>query len=131
MDSFFVFRQTPSTRQRTQRAEALYTVVVTTSVPGKGNDVFNLVRDTGPNDVLLAQNCERVHGLERVDGEMQNSRRNAERRWVGNAEFVRVDLKEMKDAFVRAGDAGAQDVVVVDQPREGPHKSLSEQLARS
>lgn len=113
------------------QAGTLYGVVAQAADLGEDDVVCDLFCGTGTIGLTLAGQCKKVVGLEIVDAAVEDARRNAKRNGIGNAEFVKVNLEKMKDSFVVAGGAEAPDVIVVDPPRAGLHKSLVKQFALS
>jgi 23S rRNA (uracil1939-C5)-methyltransferase len=110
-------------------AEKLYqTALKGSELTGK-EVVFDLYCGTGSISLFLAQKAKEVHGFEVIVSAVEDATRNAVRNGVGNAKFHVANL----DNFFKFG-AGKKypkpDVVVVDPPRVGMHKFMTNYLPK-
>ena len=113
----------------TGMAEKLYqTALKGSELTGK-EVVFDLYCGTGSISLFLAQKAKEVHGFEVIVSAVEDATRNAVRNGVGNAKFHVANL----DNFFKFG-AGKKypkpDVVVVDPPRVGMHKFMTNYLPK-
>ena len=91
--------------------------------------VFDLYCGTGSISLFLAQKAKEVHGFEVIVSAVEDATRNAVRNGIGNVKFHVANL----DNFFKFGKIKKYpkpDVVVVDPPRAGMHKSMTSYLPR-
>ncbi len=112
------------------QAEVLYRTVAKAAALSRNDVVVDLFCGTGTIGLTLAKYCRKVYGLELVDAAVEDAQRNAKRNGITNAEFVKINLEKLKDSFTLACGSDVPDVIVVDPPRAGLHKTLVQQLAR-
>jgi 23S rRNA (uracil1939-C5)-methyltransferase len=110
-------------------AEKLYqTALEGAKLTGK-EIVFDLYCGTGSISLFLAQKAKEVHGFEVIVSSVEDATRNAIRNGVGNAFFHIANL----DNFFKFGVGKKYpkpDVIVVDPPRAGMHKFMTNYLPR-
>ncbi|MBT4148857.1 MAG: 23S rRNA (uracil(1939)-C(5))-methyltransferase RlmD [Candidatus Marinimicrobia bacterium] len=110
-------------------AEKLYqTALESAKLTGK-EIVFDLYCGTGSISLFLAQKAKEVHGFEVIVSSVEDATRNAVRNGVGNAFFHVANL----DNFFKFGVGKKYpkpDVIVVDPPRAGMHKFMTNYLPR-
>ena len=110
-------------------AEKLYqTALDGAKLTGK-EIVFDLYCGTGSISLFLAQKAKEVHGFEVIVSSVEDATRNAVRNGVGNAFFHVANL----DNFFKFGVGKKYpkpDVIVVDPPRAGMHKYMTNYLPR-
>ena len=113
----------------TLMAEKLYqTALKGAELTGK-EVVFDLYCGTGSISLFLAQKAKEVHGFEVIVSAVEDATRNAVRNGIGNVKFHVANL----DNFFKYGKIKKYpkpDVVVVDPPRAGMHKSMTSYLPR-
>ena len=113
----------------TLMAEKLYqTALKGAELTGK-EGVFDLYCGTGSISLFLAQKAKEVHGFEVIVSAVEDATRNAVRNGIGNVKFHVANL----DNFFKYGKIKKYpkpDVVVVDPPRAGMHKSMTSYLPR-
>ncbi|MDP6339161.1 MAG: 23S rRNA (uracil(1939)-C(5))-methyltransferase RlmD [Candidatus Marinimicrobia bacterium] len=91
--------------------------------------VFDLYCGTGSISLFLAQKAKEVHGFEVIVSAVEDATRNAVRNNMGNVHFHVANL----DNFFKFGVGKKYpkpDVVVVDPPRAGMHKFMSNYLPK-
>ena len=91
--------------------------------------VFDLYSGTGSVSLFLAQKAKEVHGFEVIVSSVEDATRNAIRNGVGNAHFHVANL----DNFFKFGVGKKYpkpDVIVVDPPRAGMHKFMTNYLPK-
>ena len=91
--------------------------------------VFDLYCGTGSISLFLAQKAKEVHGFEVIVSAVEDATRNAVRNGVGNVKFHVANLDNYFK-FGRSKKYPKPDVVVVDPPRTGMHKSMSSYLPK-
>jgi len=110
-------------------AEKLYqTALDGAKLTGK-EIVFDLYCGTGSISLFLAQKAKEVHGFEVIVSSVEDATRNAVLNGVGNAFFHIANL----DNFFKFGVGKKYpkpDVIVVDPPRAGMHKYMTNYLPR-
>ena len=95
--------------------------------------VWDLYCGTGTISLFLARKAGSVIGVEIVPEAIENARMNAELNGIRNAEFL---VGKAEDILPRlAGDQegtpGAPDVIVVDPPRKGLDRTVTETILRT
>ena len=113
----------------TVMAEKLYE----TALDGAGltgeEVVFDLYCGTGSISLFLAQKAKEVHGFEVIVSSVEDATRNAVRNGVGNVHFHVANL----DNFFKFGVGKKYpkpDVIIVDPPRAGMHKFMTNYLPK-
>ncbi len=91
--------------------------------------VFDLYCGTGSISLFLAQKAKEVHGFEVIVSAVEDATRNAVRNGIGNVKFHVANLDNYFK-FGRNKKYPKPDVVVVDPPRTGMHKSMSSYLPK-
>ena len=91
--------------------------------------VFDLYCGTGSISLFLAQKAKEVHGFEVIVSAVEEATRNAVRNGIGNVKFHVANLDNYFK-FCRNKKYPKPDVVVVDPPRTGMHKSMSSYLPK-
>ena len=91
--------------------------------------VFDLYCGTGSISLFLAQKAKEVHGFEVIVSAVEDATRNAVRNGIGNVKFHVANLDNYFK-FGRSKKYPKPDVVVVDPPRTGMHKSMSSYLPK-
>ena len=91
--------------------------------------VFDLYCGTGSISLFLAQKAKEVHGFEVIVSAVEDATRNAVRNGIGNVKFHVANLDNFFK-FGRSKKYPKPDVVVVDPPRTGMHKSMSSYLPK-
>ena len=79
--------------------------------------VFDLYCGIGTISVFMADNCEKIYGVEVVPQAIENARENAEMNEVKNAEFFVGEVEKIIPKLYKDGIKA--DVVFVDPPRKG------------
>ena len=106
-----------------------------------GNEtVWDLYCGIGTISLFLAKNARKVYGVEIVPQAIEDSRNNAKRNGIDNAEFFVGKAEEVVPAFYEkalkqaqdseAGKSIRPDVVVVDPPRKGCEEVLLETIVK-
>jgi len=109
----------------TRQAERLFEVVREEAALAPGETLFDLYCGAGTIGLTLAQESNRVIGLESVPSAVRDARRNAARNGLAeeHASFSCGDVLELL-AAPEAEDHPRPDVVVVDPPRVGLHPKV-------
>ena len=103
----------------TRVAEEICRRVIEAAGPLDGATVFDLYSGAGTLSLPLAQEAERVVGLELVPEAVNDARANAKRNGIENVVFMSGEVRATLSLAVSRH--GAPDVVVVDPPRAGIH----------
>lgn len=107
------------------QAERLYAEAIRMADLRADDVVVDLFCGTGSIGLSMAAHCRSVVGVEVVRDAVEDARRNARNNGITNAHFVHADLskqgRELQQAVL--GDV-SPDVIVVDPPRAGLHKSV-------
>ncbi|MEA1880991.1 MAG: 23S rRNA (uracil(1939)-C(5))-methyltransferase RlmD [Candidatus Marinimicrobia bacterium] len=113
----------------TVMAEKLYQTALDGAELSGEEVVFDLYCGTGSISLFLAQKAQEVHGFEVIVSAVEDATRNAVRNGVGNVKFHIANL----DNFFKFGvgkNYPKPDVVVVDPPRAGMHKFMTNYLPK-
>ena len=113
----------------TGMAEKLYQTALDGAELSGEEVVFDLYCGTGSISLFLAQKAKEVHGFEVIVSSVEDATRNAIRNGIGNAKFHVANL----DNFFKFGVGKKYpkpDVVVVDPPRAGMHKFMTNYLPK-
>lgn len=113
----------------TGMAEKLYQTALDGAELSGKEVVFDLYCGTGSISLFLAQKAKEVHGFEVIVSSVEDATRNAIRNGIGNAKFHVANL----DNFFKFGVGKKYpkpDVVVVDPPRAGMHKFMTNYLPK-
>ncbi len=104
-------------------AETLYRTVMAYAGLTGNETVFDLYCGTGTIAVCLSKAARRVIGFEIVDAAVSDAEKNCLKNGVSNCTFYRGDIKD------RLSEAPhAPDVMIIDPPRDGMHKSVVQQV---
>ena len=114
----------------TVQAARLYERVREWAGATAGDTVYDLYSGTGSIALFLAPQAGKVVGIETLPEAVEDARYNARLNGIDNAHFVQGDAKDLFHADLLRQD-GRPDMVVVDPPREGLHKSVVEQILRA
>lgn len=113
----FSFFQTNSSA-----ANKLYQVVAN-SVAKSDKTIFDLYCGLGTITQILAQNAEKVVGIDIVEEAIQQAQKSAEENGLPNCEFIAGDVKEKLSMLKKVPD-----MLVLDPPRPGVHPEAMEDL---
>jgi 23S rRNA (uracil1939-C5)-methyltransferase len=112
----------------TLQAERLYEVAREFAELRPSDRLYDLYCGAGTISLFMSAHVNEVVGAELVEDAVANARTNAEMNGVDNCTFVSGDLKELfTDPFVDTH--GRPDVLIVDPPRAGMHKTVVAQIA--
>ncbi len=103
----------------TAQAETLYFQILETARLKPTDIVYDLFCGTGSIALFASGHCQKVLGVELVESSVNDARENAKRHEVENCEFIKLDLKDIKEIRTDMADFGAPDVVITDPPRAG------------
>ncbi len=93
-----------------------------------GNEiVYDLYTGTGTIALFLASQAKKVIGIEYIAEAIEDARENARLNNISNASFFVGDIKDVMDAGF-FGQNGRPDVIVLDPPRAGMHKTVVEAI---
>ncbi|MFB6098605.1 MAG: 23S rRNA (uracil(1939)-C(5))-methyltransferase RlmD [Salinibacter sp.] len=124
------FEISPSSffQTNTLQAEQLYEVARNFAAFRPSDRLYDLYCGAGTISLFMSEHVDEVVGAELVEDAVDNARTNATMNDVDNCTFVSGDLKELlTPSFV--GEHGAPDVLIVDPPRAGMHKTVVAQIA--
>ena len=95
--------------------------------------VWDLYCGTGTISLFLARKAGSVIGVEIVPEAIENARMNAELNGIRNAEFLVGKAEDILPRLAgdQAGTPGAPDVIVVDPPRKGLDRTVTETILRT
>lgn len=111
----------------TRQAEKLYSIARIYAGIESGGHLFDLYCGVGTLSLFMADQADKVTGIEIVDVAIENARFNARENGVNNAEFVLGDMKDtFNDDFLNK--TGWPDCIITDPPRSGMHPDVVEQL---
>ncbi|MEL6615082.1 MAG: 23S rRNA (uracil(1939)-C(5))-methyltransferase RlmD [Bacteroidota bacterium] len=112
----------------TRGAETLYAVAAEMGHFQPTDLVYDLYCGAGTISMYIADQVDRVVGVELVEAAVENARVNTVENGVDNCTFVAGDmLKLFTPDFV--AEHGQPDVLLVDPPRAGMHPKVTEQIA--
>ncbi len=113
----------------TLQAERLYELICKLAQPEKTEVLFDVYCGMGCIGLFLASRVARVGGFENDAGSVENARSNARKNGIKNARFQTCDASEAlsRENLRRFGNP---DIVVLDPPRTGLHKSVLHKLLR-
>ncbi len=103
----------------TAQAETLYVQIMETARLKPTDIVYDLFCGTGSIALFASGHCQKVLGVEVVESSVNDARENAGRHGVENCEFIRLDLKDIKEIETEMREFGHPDVVITDPPRAG------------
>ena len=103
----------------TAQAETLYLQILETARLKPTDVVYDLFCGTGSIALFASGHCKKVLGVELVESSVNDARENAKRHNVENCEFIKLDLKDIKEIRTDMAEFGAPDVVITDPPRAG------------
>lgn len=103
----------------TVQAETLYIQIMETARLKPTDIVYDLFCGTGSIALFASGHCQKVLGVEVVESSVNDARENAVRHGVENCEFIRLDLKDIKEIETEMREFGHPDVVITDPPRAG------------
>ncbi len=104
-------------------AETLYRTVTAYAGLAGAETVFDLYCGTGTIAICLSKAARRVIGFEIVDAAVSDAEKNCLKNGVSNCTFYRGDIKDSLP-----GALHRPDVMIIDPPRDGMHKSVVQQV---
>ena len=107
----------------TQSAATLYNVVKNYAGLSGTETVVDLYCGTGTIAIYLSNECRKVIGVEINAGAVIDATRNCELNHIDNCRFIQGDIAESLHQI-----AERPDVVIIDPPRIGMHKSVVKQV---
>lgn len=108
----------------TEGAEVLYQTVREALGPRR-ETLLDLYCGIGSIGLVLADQADRIVGVEEVEASVRDARTNAVRAGV-NAEYTAGRVEDLLDVF----EAGGDTVAIVDPPRAGLHPKVAKRLAK-
>jgi 23S rRNA (uracil1939-C5)-methyltransferase len=103
----------------TVQAEKLYFQILESAQLKPSDIVYDLFCGTGSIALFASGHCQKVLGVELVESSVNDARANAERNQVTNCEFIKLDLKDIKEIRQDMANFGNPDMVITDPPRAG------------
>lgn len=126
------FRISPKSFYQTnsRQANRLYSVVAELAGPMEYKLVYDLYTGTGTIANFIAGKSGRVIGIEYVEDAIADASLNAMINGIDNTEFYAGDMKDVLTAdFIKK--KGHPDVMIIDPPRAGMHKSVIEVILQT
>jgi 23S rRNA (uracil1939-C5)-methyltransferase len=114
----------------TVQAETLYVQILETAQLKPTDIVYDLFCGTGSIALFASGHCQKVLGVEVVESSVNDARENARRHSVENCEFIRLDLKDIKEIETEMREFGHPDVVITDPPRAGMNPKAVKMLLK-
>ena len=114
----------------TVQAETLYLQILETARLKPADIVYDLFCGTGSIALFASEHCRKVLGVEVVESSVNDARENARRHGVENCEFIRLDLKDVKEIETEMREFGHPDVVITDPPRAGMNPKAVKMLLK-
>jgi 23S rRNA (uracil1939-C5)-methyltransferase len=114
----------------TVQAETLYLQIMETARLQPTDIVYDLFCGTGSIALFASGHCQKVLGVEMVESSVNDARENARRHGVENCEFIRLDLKDIKEIETEMREFGHPDVVITDPPRAGMNPKAVKMLLK-
>ncbi|MBW2167764.1 MAG: 23S rRNA (uracil(1939)-C(5))-methyltransferase RlmD [Deltaproteobacteria bacterium] len=105
-------------------AEKLYEKVVDYAELAGNETVLDLYSGTGTIPIFLANSVRAVTGIEMSRSAVQDARRNCKENGISNCHFLCGDIREKLSAIT----ASRPDVLIIDPPRAGMHKTVLAQV---
>ena len=105
-------------------AEKLYEKVVDYAELTGNETVLDLYSGTGTIPIFLANSVRAVTGIEISQSAVQDARRNCKENGISNCHFLCGDIREKLSAIT----ASKPDVLIIDPPRAGMHKTVLAQV---
>lgn len=105
-------------------AEKLYEKVVDYAELAGNETVLDLYSGTGTIPIFLANSVRAVTGIEMSQSAVQDARRNCKENGISNCHFLCGDIREKLSAIT----ASKPDVLIIDPPRAGMHKTVLAQV---
>jgi 23S rRNA (uracil1939-C5)-methyltransferase len=106
-------------------AETLYSTVMAYAELTGNETVFDLYCGTGTIAICLSKAARRVIGFEIVDAAVSDAEKNCLKNGISNCTFYRGDIKNRLSEALHAPD-----VMIIDPPRDGMHKSVVQQVLK-
>jgi 23S rRNA (uracil1939-C5)-methyltransferase len=89
--------------------------------------VYDLYTGTGTIANYIAQQCEKVVGIENIVEAIDDARHNSMLNNISNTRFFAGDIKDvLVSGFI--AENGKPDVIITDPPRAGMHQKVIEQI---
>ena len=107
----------------TQSADTLYSVVQHYAGLTGNETIVDLFCGTGTIAIYLSAFCRRVIGIEINPSAVKDAIRNCDINAIDNCRFIQGDIADCLSAVTETAD-----VVIIDPPRTGMHKSVVKQL---
>jgi 23S rRNA (uracil1939-C5)-methyltransferase len=110
-----------------KQANLLYDIARQMAELQKDDVLYDLYTGTGTIALYMADDCQKVVGIETVAEAIEDAKENAALNGVTNAHFVAAQVEKILDADFIA-QHGRPDVVITDPPRAGMHEKVVEVL---
>lgn len=107
----------------TRGAERLYDVVKRFARLTGKETVVDLYSGTGTIPIYLSHAAQTVTGIEIVDSAISDARKNCRLNGITNCQFIAGDIQDKLHQVEKK-----QDVIIIDPPRVGMHKSVVRQI---
>lgn len=118
------------------QTETLYSLALEYAGLGGSETVWDLYCGIGTISLFLAEQAEKVYGVEIVPQAIEDARTNAKINGIGNTEFFVGKAEEVLPAYYERyaqehnGETARADVIVVDPPRKGCDAALLDTIVR-
>ena len=113
----------------TVMAEKLYETALAGADLNGEEVVYDLYSGTGSISLFLAQKAKEVHGFEVIVSAVEDATRNAVNNQIGNVKFHVANLDNYFK-FSKGKKYPKPDIIVVDPPRAGMHKFMTDYLPK-
>lgn len=126
------FRITPKSffQTNTQQCIQLYDLIGEMAGIQPGQVVYDLYCGVGSIGIYLAEQAEKIVGIELVEEAIVDARMNAKINGMENCQYHAADIKDIFKADFIA-KAGKPDIIITDPPRAGMHPDVVRELADS
>jgi len=126
-----IFKISPKSFFQTNsyQAKSLYDIVLKFAELKPTDLVYDLYSGTGTIGLYLSKHCQQVIGIESIEDAVSDAKLNKSNNQIDNAEFYAGEVRSLFEEVV--AKHGKADVVIVDPPRAGLHKTAVELLLKA
>ncbi len=111
------------------QAKTLYDIVLKFANLKLSDVVYDLYSGTGTIGLYMAKYCKQVIGIESIEDAVLDAQINKNNNQINNATFYAGEVRSLFEEVVQKH--GKADVIIVDPPRAGLHKTAVELLLQS
>jgi len=126
-----IFKISPKSFFQTNsyQAKTLYDIVLKFADLKPTDLVYDLYSGTGTIGLYIAKHCKQVIGIESIEDAVRDAKLNKSNNLIDNAEFYAGEVRSLFEEVVEKH--GKADVIIVDPPRAGLHKTAVELLLKA